>query len=151
MRRTHNAIFVHLVWATWDRLPLLVNAVERDIHRALEATCKELDTEIIALGGVEDHIHLLVRVPATLATSELVKRLKGSSSHLVTQSLYPGQFFKWQGAYAAFSVSVDRLHRLRLSRYISHQREHHANNILIRDWEIPLDSQAVCDDGKESA
>jgi REP element-mobilizing transposase RayT len=142
MRRIQNAVFVHLVWATWDRLPLLVGAIERDVHRAIEAKCKELGTEIIAFGGVEDHIHLLVRLPATLAFADLVKHLKGASSHLLAQQLHPGEFFKWQGAYGAFSVSIDHLERA--SQYIAHQREHHASNTIITDWEIPLDAR---DDG----
>ncbi|HKW20937.1 MAG TPA: IS200/IS605 family transposase [Ktedonobacterales bacterium] len=136
MRRIQNAIFVRLIWATWDRLPLLVTAIERDVHRAIEAKRKELGTEIIAFGGVEDHVHLPVRLPATLTVADLVKHLKGVSSHLLTQRLHPYDFFKWQGAYAAYSVSVDHLDRV--SHYIAHQREHHANNTFVPDWEIPL-------------
>ncbi len=139
MRQAQNAVFVHLIWATWERLPLLVNTVERDVHRAIEAKCKALGTGIVAFGGVEDHIHLLVRLPATLAVADLVKHLKGSSTHLLTQQLYPDQFFKWQGAYAAFSVSIDDLDRV--SQYISHQREHHADNTTIPDWEITFDTR----------
>jgi putative transposase len=51
VRRTQNAVFVHLVWATWDRLPLLVATIERDVHRSIEAKCKELGAEIVALGA----------------------------------------------------------------------------------------------------
>lgn len=50
MRHAHNAVFVHLVWATWDRLPLLVEALQRDAYRALEAKCQQLGAEVIALG-----------------------------------------------------------------------------------------------------
>ena len=139
MRRIQNAVFVHLVWATWDRLALLVDMVERDVHRAIEGKCKELGIDIIAFGGVEDHVHMLVRLPATLAVADAVKHLKGASTHLLTQRLYPDKFFKWQGAYGAFSVSVGDLDRV--SQYIAHQREHHANNSLIPEWEIPPDAR----------
>ena len=149
MRRIQNAVFVHLVWATWDRLPLLVAAIEREAHRAIETKCKELGAEIIAFGGVEDHIHLLVRLPATLPVADLVKHLKGASSHLLTQRLHPDDFFKWQGAYAAFSVSIDHLDRV--SQYIARQREHHANNTIIADWEIPLDTRDLRDDEEKPA
>ena len=135
MRRVQNAVFVHLVWATWDRLPLLVGAIERDIRRAIESKCKTLGIEIVAFGGVEDHIHLLVRLPATLAVADVVKHLKGASTHPLTQRLHPDDFFKWQGAYGAFSVSLDHLGQV--GEYIGRQREHHAHNTTIADWELP--------------
>ena len=139
MRRVQNAVFVHLVWATWDRLPLLVNTIERDVHRAIEAKCNMLGIEVVAFGGVEDHIQLLVRLPTTLTVADVVKHLKGASTHLMTKQLYPGQFFKWQGAYAVFSVSTDHLDRV--SQYIARQREYHADSTTIPDWEIPLDTR----------
>ena len=95
MRHVQNAVFVHLVWATWDRLPLLTGAVEREAHRAIKAKCGELGAEVLAIGGVEDHVHLLVRPLAMLAVADLVKHVKGASAHLVAQHLHPNQFFKW--------------------------------------------------------
>ncbi len=135
MRHVQNAVFVHLVWATWDRLPLLTGAVEREAHRAIEAKCRELGAEVLAVGGIEDHVHLLVRLPATLAVADLVKHVKGASAHLIAQRTHANQFFKWQGGYAAFSVSVG--HLTRVTRYIAQQREHHAANTLIPTLELP--------------
>jgi putative transposase len=127
------ALFVHVVWGTWDRLPLLSGETKRHVYRALEAKCVELGVEILALGGVEDHVHLLACIPATLAGSDLVKHLKGSSAHLATLDIAPGACFKWQGAYAAFAVGLVQLATLRT--HIHRQKEHHAVNRLIRDWE----------------
>jgi REP element-mobilizing transposase RayT len=93
----------------------------------------------MALGGVADHVHLLIDLPATLAISDLLKHVKGTSSHLVTQHLQPGQFFKWQGAYAAFSV--DPLQTSTVIRYIVRQAEHHAAGTLIPAWELPPPSE----------
>ncbi len=133
MRESQVAVFIHLVWATWDRLPLITEEIERPLHRAISAKCAELGVEVIALGGVEDHIHLLVRLPATLPLAELVKQVKGASAHLVTHEITPARSFKWQGAYGAFSVSLGHLDRI--SAYIAHQREHHAGGSLIAAWE----------------
>jgi REP element-mobilizing transposase RayT len=136
MRHVQNAVFVHLVWATWDRLPLLTGAVERDAHRAIEAKCGELGAEVLVIGGVEDHVHLLVRLPATLAFADLMKHVKGASAHLIAQCTHADQFFKRHVGYAAFSVSVGHLSRV--TRYIAQQREHHAANTLIPALELPL-------------
>ncbi len=146
MRHVQNAVFVHLVWATWDRLPPLTGTVERDAHRAIEAKCGELGAEVLAIGGVEDHVHLLVRLPATLAVADLLKHVKGASAHLVAQRTHANQFFKWQGGYAAFAVSVGHLSRV--TRYIVCQREHHAANTLIPALELPSSIASIADKEK---
>ena len=133
MRQTQVAVFVHLVWATWDRLPLLPEEVRQPVYRAIGAKCTALGAEIIAIGGIEDHIHLLVPLPATLSVADLVKHTKGASAHLVTHQLVPHQFFKWQGADGAFSVSPHDL--APVSDYIARQREHHASGSLVMEWE----------------
>src|SRR5690348_14845127 len=101
MRRAKIAVFIHFVWSTWDRLPLLTDNVQEQIYRAIGAKCAELGAEIVALGGVEDHIHLLVGMPATVSIADLIGQMKGASSHLMAQHvLAPSRgFFKWQGAY----------------------------------------------------
>ena len=133
MRRTRAALFAHFVWGTWDRLPLLVGETRRRVYHSIQATCVALGAEVLALGGVEDHVHLLTRLPTTLAPTELVKRVKGASSHLATHEVAPDRFFKWQGSYAAFSAGRDELDRLRA--YIAHQEEHHRLGSLIPEWE----------------
>jgi REP element-mobilizing transposase RayT len=133
MRRTRVVLFTHFVWGTWDRLPLLVDETRRRVYRSIQATCVELSAEVLALGGVEDHIHLLVRLPATLAPAELAKQVKGVSSHLATHEVAPDHFFKWQGSYAAFSVGRGELDRL--CAYIAHREEYHRLGSLIPEWE----------------
>ncbi len=126
------------MWATWDRLPLLTGTIEREVYRAIGTKCNELNAEVIAIGGIEDHIYLLVRMPATVTIADLVGQAKGASAHLATHKLLPqDQFFKWQGAYAAFSVSLEDVPRI--STYIAHQREHHAIGTLTAAWELPED------------
>ena len=139
MRRAGIALYVHLVWATWDRLPLLQGIVERQVYRAIGTKCEELDTEIIALGGIADHIHLLVSIPATLNVADLVKHIKGASAHLLAnqQGAQKGGFFKWQGAYGACTVSPSALSEV--AHYITHQRAHHAAGSLLAELEpLPI-------------
>ncbi len=133
MRRTRVAVFLHIVWATWDRTPLLVGETERRVYRCIEASCAALGAETLALGGMEDHVHLLVQLPATLAVADLVKQVKGASAHLATHEVAPDHFFKWQGGYAAFSVGQRQLPAIH--SYITHQKEHHSANTLIPGWE----------------
>ncbi|HKV84988.1 MAG TPA: IS200/IS605 family transposase [Ktedonobacterales bacterium] len=136
MRETRVALFVHVVWGTWDRLPLLVGERERRVYRCIEDTCREMGVEVLALGGVEDHVHLAVRLPATLAVADLVKRLKGASSHLATHEIASEDFFKWQGGYGAFSASASGL--AALCAYVRGQKEHHRLGTLVTAYEPDL-------------
>jgi putative transposase len=111
------------VWATWDRLPLITPEIGSRLHAAIAAKCRELNAEPLTIGGVDDHVHLLVRLPTTLAIATLAKQVKGSSSHLITHEVTPGEFFKWQGAYGAFTLSKDQVEAT--NAYIQRQKEHH--------------------------
>jgi REP element-mobilizing transposase RayT len=134
MRHHKIAVFVHMIWATWDRLPLLAGDVEASIHRAIGAKRAELDVELVAMGGIEDHIHLLIQLPSTLSIADAVKHIKGISGHLIAHKTHPQDFFRWQGSYAAFSVSVNDLDMVANS--IKRQREHHSANTLIPAMEL---------------
>ena len=134
VRGPFTQLYLHCVWVTWDRLPLITPDVEQQIYAAIVTKCKELSCYVLAIGGVEDHIHLLVRFPPTLAVATMVGKVKGVSSHLMTHQLNPDAFFRWQGAYGAFTVQKDVVEAL--TTYIKKQKAHHADNTLIPDWEI---------------
>jgi len=111
----------------------VTEAIEPRIYAAIAAKCHELKCTPVAIGGVETHVHLLIRLHAPVSVSKLVKEIKGSSSHLVTHEITPGEFFKWQGSYSAFSVSPEVL--LRLKAYIENQKQHHADDDIMPEWE----------------
>jgi putative transposase len=138
MRRNFTQLYVHLVWATWDRLPLITPNIREQIYKVISYECKQLGCSVVAIGGIEDHVHLLTGFPANVAISELVKQIKGSSSHCVMNQIQPNEFFKWQGSYAAFSVNQQDLNAI--AAYIQNQNTHHQQQTLIANWEIPINS-----------
>ena len=121
MRHPHTQLYVHLVWATWDRAPLITPDIRDRIYDVMQHQASHLGGQMIAIGGIEDHVHVLLRYRPTLAISDLVGRMKGASSHMVTQIM--GRPFKWQGTYGAFSVSKSALSRAR--EYVLNQEAHH--------------------------
>ena len=134
MRDTSTLLYIHLNWSTWDRLPLLVGEVRETVYTCIQDECGGLRAEVLAIGGVVDHVHILVQLPPTIAVATLVKQLKGSSSHLVGTKYRTTHFFKWQGAYAASSVSPIEIPRVR--KYIENQEQHHRDNTLESDLEF---------------
>lgn len=73
MRENRLRLYVHLVWATWDRLPLIEPDWERGLHRCIADQAAELECRVLALNGMADHVRLLVGLPATLDVARLVK------------------------------------------------------------------------------
>lgn len=105
MRHNKLRLYVHLIWSTWNRWPLITAKIERALYREMEQEAVRLNCKVLAVGGVDDHVHLLLEMPPTAALSDVVKQIKGASSLFVNDTLQPAQHFKWQGAYAAFTVS----------------------------------------------
>jgi REP element-mobilizing transposase RayT len=115
-------------------MPILTPEISDQVYRCIQAECRQLNVDVGAIGGTEDHVHVLVRVPATLSVAALVKQAKGSSSHLVNKIIKPDSEFKWQGAYAAFTVSKSLVPIVRV--YINNQEEHHRRGTTDKDLEI---------------
>jgi putative transposase len=138
VREPFTQLYVHLVWATWDRAPILTSEVLQVVDRSIRHECVQLGVEVLAFGGVADHVHLLARLPARLSVSDVVKQVKGATSHLITQRLKIP--FKWQGGYGAFSVSKRSIAAAR--EYVLNQEQHHGYGTTITAAELPTHEAA---------
>jgi REP element-mobilizing transposase RayT len=97
MRSPYTQLYAHLTWSTWKRQPLITEEIGPRLYAAIAERCRQLQCEPVAIGGTDDHIHLLARLHTTVSIAQLVKEVKGSSSHLMTHEITPHMFFKWQG------------------------------------------------------
>ena len=118
---------MHVVWATRERYPYLTPEVERAVYRCIHQETDELRCSILAIGGMPDHVHLLVKLPPTVSIAKLVKTIKGCTSNLMGGELY------WQAGYGVFSIS--RSHVDRVVKYIKNQKQHHADGSFWPEWE----------------
>ena len=137
MRAPYTQLYVHMVWGTWDRLPLITEEIRDRLYAAIAAKCRALKCEPLAIGGIEEHVHLLARLHTTVSVAQLAKEVKGSSSHLVTHEITPNEFFKWQGAYRAFTIRKSNVDVVKT--YIEDQKRHHAEQDLRAEWELSDD------------
>jgi putative transposase len=133
MKTNFTQLYLHCVWATWDRLPLITPEIQPILYADIVRQCEKLKSTVIAVGGIEDHVHLLVRFSPTLCLSDLMKAVKGSSSHLITHVVNPNEFFKWQGSYGAFSINHSDIDQV--AQYIRTQADHHHRKSTILTWE----------------
>ncbi len=83
MRSPYTQLYLHIVWATWDWLPLITEQVRPRLYAAIAGKCRELKCVPLAIGGIADHVHLLVRLHTTVAVATLAKEVKGASGHIL--------------------------------------------------------------------
>lgn len=118
---SYTNLLYHLVYATKERAPLITAALRPRLHEYLGGTVRGLGGVALEINGVADHVHLLVKLPPTLALSDFLRELKANSSGWAKKQT-AGRF-AWQSRYGAFTVSESQVERVR--HYISHQEEHH--------------------------
>ena len=112
---------IHVVFSTKDRLPLIEPASQPKLWAYMAGILSHHGMDGLAIDGIEDHVHALISVPATLSIAKAVQVLKANSSRWVNE--HPRSNFEWQEGY--FACSVSRSHIPRVTKYIVNQREHH--------------------------
>jgi REP element-mobilizing transposase RayT len=137
MAGTFTELLYHCVWSTKFREPLIRSEIEENVWRILAGTAEKNGMQTIRVGGIENHVHVLLRIPKTLSVSEALKRLKGGSSAFIHQEgLMKSTTFGWQDGYAAFTVSTSNVPDV--IQYIANQREHHRKQTFEEEYEALL-------------
>ena len=113
----------HCVFSTKERRRLITPALAQRLWPFLGGIARQHKMKAIEIGGVEDHVHLLLSLPSTLAIAKALQLIKGGSSKWVHETFPEHRLFGWQEKYGAFSVSVSQLDNI--IRYIKGQAEHH--------------------------
>ena len=122
MPSTYLSLHYHIVFGTKERRPLIQPAWLPRLHEYLGGTIRGLDGFPQAVGGVADHVHLLIGLKATHCLADVLRELKKASSTWVHDEL-GDRSFAWQEGYAAFTVSATA--RAKVREYIEGQAEHH--------------------------
>lgn len=120
---TYSAIFYHLIWSTKNREPLINEIIENSLYRYISGIIYGKKGLAIQIGGMADHIHILLKTGPDNNISQIVKEVKVSSTKWVRQSFQKTQGFSWQEGYGVFSVSKSNIHIVQ--KYIQNQKEHH--------------------------
>ncbi len=122
MPSTHTNLLYHLIFATHNREASIDTLWRARLHTYLGGVVNGLGGTPQGVGGVADHVHLLVGLKPTHCLSDFLRELKKSSSIWVTDEIGKKDF-RWQEGYAAFTVSASA--RESVQRYIATQEEHH--------------------------
>ena len=115
--------YFHCVFRTKERRPFITPVLQERLWPFLGGIARQNDMRALIVGGVEDHVHILLSLPATMPISKAMQLIKGGSSKWVHETFPDQGLFAWQEKYGAFSVSVSQLDTI--TEYIRNQREHH--------------------------
>lgn len=131
MPSTHLSLHYHLVFSTKNRAPGIGDAWKLRLHAYLGGVVKNADGVPEAIGGVEDHVHLLVGLRATAILANVVRDVKAVSSRWVHEEI-GDRAFSWQEGYGAFTVSTSQCDVVR--EYIEKQEEHHRKRTFQQEY-----------------
>jgi REP element-mobilizing transposase RayT len=120
---TFTSILTHCVWTTKNPEPLLTSDLRERLWPYLAGIARENKVKALAIGGVVDHVHMLISIPPTLPVAKIVQLLKGNSSKWIPETFPKLHAFGWQEGYSAFSIGISAVDAT--MAYIRNQAEHH--------------------------
>ncbi|MEX2592815.1 MAG: IS200/IS605 family transposase [Anditalea sp.] len=133
MPHSFNKIWIHAIWATKERKPLIQAGVELKIQGFISAQLLEQGCPVRIINGMSDHIHCLFLLNPQKSIAEVIKQIKGSSSHFINQNSLISDKFSWQTGYAAYSVSESMVEKV--YQYIRNQKQHHQNKPFQQEFD----------------
>jgi|SRR5690606_567316 len=123
MPHSFNKIWIHAIWATKERMPLVNTSIEQKVYQFISEQLKEQGCRVRIINGMPDHIHCLFMLSPQKSIADIIKQIKGSSSHFINQNNLIADKFAWQTGYAAYSVSESVVDKV--FQYIKNQKRHH--------------------------
>ncbi len=151
MSQSISKIIVHAIFATKGRVPFFSDReVRTRLHQYLGGVLNQLECQSLAVGGVEDHVHLLCRQSRNQSAAAMIKEVKRASSLWVKQQGPALEGFSWQSGYGIFSIGVSQIGTVR--SYIAKQENHHRKisfqdeyRLFLNRYEVDFDERYVWD------
>ena len=141
---------VHIVFSTKNRERMLDEQIQPHMHAVLASVCLEYECTPIAVGGTEDHVHILCILSKKIAAMKLVEKVKVRSSIWIKEQHRRYGCFHWQSGYAMYAVAPRDIPIA--AEYIARQKEHHKERgfqdeqrILLKRAQIEWDEKYCWD------
>ena len=148
MANTFSHCYNHIVFSTKNREPIITSPIRAELYAYIGGICRNLESPLLAAGGMPDHVHLLVSLSKNIALSKLLMDIKKDSSKWIKTKGRSFADFQWQEGYGGFSIGASGVPRLK--EYIAGQKEHHQKRsfreefiALLRKYGIEFDERYV--------
>ena len=126
-------IWIHLVWATKKRAPLLTKDIRQQVFTHIRENARLKNIHADFVNGYTDHVHCLVSLSSEQTIAKVVQLLKGESSYWINKNNLCKENFEWQDEYFAVSVSESGVNRVR--EYIKNQEAHHTKKTFQEEYD----------------
>ena len=126
-------IWIHLVWATKERTPLLTKDIRQQVFAHIRENAKTKNIHLDFVNGYIDHVHCLISLNAEQNIAKLIQLIKGESSFWINKNNLCKEKFEWQDGYFAVSVSESGVNNVR--EYIKNQEEHHQKKTFQQEYD----------------
>jgi putative transposase len=123
MSQSFTKLWIHVIWATKNRQELIDYSIEKKLYDFICQELTDLGCPVRIINGMPDHVHVLFLQNPQKTISDIVKQIKGSSSHFMNEGEFILEKFAWQRGFAAFSVSESQLDVV--FNYIKNQKHNH--------------------------
>ena len=141
MANTYTSLHYHLIFSTKNREPWIRPDIEQRIWEYLGGIARQNGMKALQIGGIEDHVHVVLAIPAPLSLSKGLQLLKGASSKWIRETFPDLTTFQWQDGYGAFTVS--KSHLPEVVDYVAQQREHHKHQTFQDEYRTWLHKHGI--------
>lgn len=139
MPHTYTNLLFHIVFATKERFPFIKAEFEARLYEYIGGTIRGLGCILLEMGGVEDHVHMIVRLKPNMSVSKFLEQLKPSVTKWARSTVHPK--FEWQNGYGAFSIGESQIEGVR--GYIRKQKEHHKKEVYEDEFKSMLTKAGI--------
>ncbi len=129
---TFTKLTYHVVFSTKYRRKSINQATQERLYEYMGGIIRNLDGSLVEIGGIEDHVHLLVNLPPFKSVSDSIRDIKANASRWMNERLQTNLKFEWQKGFGAFTVSHSQIEIVR--QYIRNQREHHRTRSFTEEF-----------------
>jgi REP element-mobilizing transposase RayT len=132
MANTYTQIYIHYVFAVQNRTGLIQKHWKDELYKYMTGTITNKGHKLLTIGGMPDHIHVLVSMSPKQAPSDLMADVKRSSSLWINENRFVPGNFSWQEGFDAFSYGKSQIHDM--ANYIETQDKHHKKRTFMEEY-----------------
>ena len=138
MSHAYARNYVHVIFSTRERHRKLLAPIQPNLYACIQDIARNYGIQVLAIGGTEDHVHLVMVLPPKLSLAHAIGVIKANSSKWMNET---GHLFAWQEGYGAFSVSASNLDAV--IKYVEHHAAHHARRDFAAEFRAFLEKNGM--------
>lgn len=148
MANTYSQLYNHFVFAVRNRDNLILSTWKEELYKYMTGIITNRGCKVICIGGVEDHIHILIGMSTDISPAALMAEVKRSSTQWINSKHFIKCHFSWQEGFGVFSYARSAISNV--AKYIENQEKHHKKKTfkeeylkILQDFDIDYDERYV--------